>query len=166
MSNEELRERLQAIGHLPWLVGQRHEARHGETVKWIPVAEVAARIRIGLSEAGFWVRANEKSVAEFKPGSPAIFLLPAIEVSVADLKRLLTAGLQAYGLDASIADNFPIAEIVTTALTSNSEYWTKLALEWIQQIPITPSVRAALQDVARNGPTQAIRHSALRRVRD
>jgi hypothetical protein len=121
--------------------------------------------RIGLSEAGLWVTATNNSVAEFRPGSVPLFLWPVLEWQLEEFRSLLKVGLRAKGLRDSIAEEFPWEAIVVTALKDCSEYWTKLALEWIPQIPITPSIRAALQEVARNGPSQAIRHSALQRFR-
>lgn len=92
-------------------------------------------IEIGLSKKGNWVFVKGKLLYECKGAlvTDVIFLLPLLEVKYESLKSLLTNSLEGLNrLD--MYNSFPVRDILITALNSNSEYWIKLALNWLEEI--------------------------------
>lgn len=149
-----------------WLTAQRRGQEGGQLIRWRPVVEVStARVIIGLSDSGRWVRVTSESFVEWTPSIPPVFLLPVLEVEAASFRSLLASGVRAQGLDASVVESFPFNEIIATGLTSGSEYWATLALQWVPETQIVPIVAVALRQLAQSGPTQATRQAARRRVR-
>jgi len=120
-------------------------------------------ISIGLSENGFWVRGDGATVEE-AGGSEAITLLPCIEIPWRELNARLSDGLVRLGFSKELSDTFPIDTLIVTALLSRSEYWTKLALERVQERPATMSLKKALAEAERVAPTQQLRHQATHSV--
>jgi hypothetical protein len=61
----------------------------------------------------------------------------------------------------------PIPQLLKLALSSDSDYWSSLAVEWIGQTGIRGDIRDALVECAhgRRG-TQKSRHAARRILRD
>ena len=165
--DRNLQSELQARKDLPWQTGQRHESSQPALIRWVLVADIpTARLQLGLSEFGRWVRASKTSVSEFEAGSSCVFLLPVLEMKADDIRRVLGEGLRGLGLPEGDAESFPFEDVVLTGLTSGSENWSNLALNWVRQIGVSDRMREALQVLAQNGPTQAIRHASMRILGD
>jgi hypothetical protein len=92
--------------------------------------------------------------------TPCVFLLPVMEVNLAEVRQLLISGLKSIGLSPEFVKLFPFEDIIATGLESHSERWTSLALRWAQQSEASARLRTALGILATNGRTQKLRHSA------
>jgi hypothetical protein len=135
-----------------------------QQVRWIEVARLdlkSVSVTIGLSENGYWVRGDGATI-EVADGGGAITLLPCIEVSWQELKTKLSDGLIQLGLAEELSDTFPIDALIVTALVSRGEYWTRLAMDRIEEKGALSSVRKALAAAERVAPTQQLRHRARR----
>lgn len=162
--NQELKSRLLSeLGKLglPWESGENHDAQGQGTVKWLPIANLTqARVQLGVSSDGFWVRSTPQSIVVFSSETTCVFLLPILEVALDEARRRLEFGLQENGLSALFLNAFPFEDVVATGLGSHSEHWTSLALRWAEQLPKSSKLQHALQTLKANGPTQNIRHAA------
>jgi hypothetical protein len=135
--------------------GQEHQM-----VRWIEVAELPpSQLIIGLSDSGSWVRGGGATV-EIANGPHAISLLPCLECPSERLRQTLGDGLARRGLPDTLAETFPIEDLILAGLKSGSEYWTKLALERVGELGATPATQDALRDASRSAPTQPLRHRA------
>jgi hypothetical protein len=166
--NRELRSRLiSELQHaqLAWQTSPRHDVASRLSVRWFPVANLtAARIQIGLSIDGWWVVPGSQSVTEFTPGTPCVFLLPVLEVSLDGANRALLEGLQQAGLSGDFIALFPFEAVVVCGLESLSQQWARLALIWAEELPASDKLRCALELARTRGPTQEIRHAAQRLI--
>jgi hypothetical protein len=160
---EEVRQKLLAELNqpgLPWQTGQNHAAKD-KPLRWIPVADLTAvRLQLGISAHAWWVVIGPGSVTEFSPGTPCVFLLPVLEVPLEEARQLMKKALSEKGLPKDLIDTFPFEGVVCTGLSSHSERWASLAIEQVKTLPHSPELGAALGALAKNGPTQALRHGA------
>lgn len=146
-----------------WQTSPRHGDSSGADVKWIPIASLApARVELGLSRDGSWVRAVSSSVSELRADELCPFFLPIMEMTLDDVRQLIRDGLVAHGLPMEVEGTFPYEEVVTTGLKSHSEYWVGLALAWAPQIPTSESLMETLGRAVESAPNQRSRHEALK----
>lgn len=162
--NDELHQRLLAelsqLG-LPWETSQNHAANLDNRLRWLPIANlVVVRLSLGISSSAWWVALGPASVTEFKPATSCVFLLPILEISIEEARRVLEEALQAKGLPKDFLKVFPFDRIVTTGLEGHSERWATLALGWARALPESRELRTALEALAADGPTQKLRHAA------
>jgi hypothetical protein len=147
-----------------WKMSQDHDSE-GSIIRWIPIANlVHARIQLGLSSTGLWVRTTPRSVTIFEPQTPCVSLLPVLEVKLNDLRRLLGEALQRVGLSRAFVGTFPFEDVAITGLTSCSEHWSGLALKWVEQLDVSVPLEDGLAALMASGPTQRLRHSAQKLI--
>jgi len=134
--------------------------------RWRPTLIVGAgETRIGVTEGGCWV--VERSAGELVPVAARAYqpLLPILEGSRAAFLPMLEAKVAQAGLPPEVADSFPIGPLIRHGLTCGSDHWERLALEWAAAAPLDAETRDALRWTSVNGRTQAIRHGAIRLLR-
>lgn len=150
---------------LPWEKSQNHDPSERNVISWIPIAALAnARIELGLSSDGSWVRKGSESVIVFESQTDYVFLLPVLEVNLDDLRQILGRGFQGRGLAPEFVQSFPFNEVVATGLESHSEHWVDLALKWAEQLDLSVLVKNALSSCASGGPTQRLRQAAKKLI--
>lgn len=134
--------------------------REPEVVRWIKVAELPlSPLIIGLSDQGYWVRGGGATI-EIADGPQAITLLPCLEYPTPVFRRALGTGLAQRGLPESLDETFPIHDLIIAGLRSGSEVWTRLALERLEEVGATSSIRDALLLAVQSAPTQRLKHRA------
>ncbi len=62
----------------------------------------------------------------------SIPLLPILEQNYEEFFNNLKAALKKVGLPISIISNFPWREIIICGLEQYSDYWARLALQWLE----------------------------------
>jgi hypothetical protein len=135
----------------------------GSVIRWTPIALFeTARLDLGISSNGWWVRATEQTAREFPAGQDCVFLLPILEVAPIEVHQRLLDGLRARGLSEEFVELFPFEDVVVTGLESQSEHWASLALRWAKTIGRSSRVERALAALADSGPTQKLRHAGRR----
>jgi hypothetical protein len=96
----------------------------GSVIRLTPVASLeTARLELGISSEGWWVRTTEESAREFPAGQDCVFLLPILEVTPVEARERLLGGLRAKGMSEEFIDLFPFEEVVATGLEGQSEHW-------------------------------------------
>ncbi len=164
MINEGLQKQLLAlIEELcpQWQAFPRHDTENKAILRWLPVAYIAAaKIQLGISSDAYWVRLTPQGAMEFKSDSSFVFLLPMLEIPFHEVIELIGNGLKQHGLSIKFLKGFPSENIAITGLSSCSEHWADLALNWTEQLPPTSNIQSALQTLAQGGPTQRLRHKA------
>lgn len=89
-------------------------------------------------------------------------MLPALERPRSEFMRDVGERARAAGLDADhVRGMIPEQELLLLGLRMTG-YWATHALRWVAEIELSPSIVAALEELAREGPTQRIRHDAKR----
>ena len=128
-----------------------------QMVRWIEVAELPpSKLIIGLSDSGYWVRGG--ATVEIANGPHAISLLPCLECPSEMFRQALRDSLARRGLPDALEDTFPIDDLIVAGLKSGSEYWTRLALDRVEEVGATPATRDVLRAAPRSAPTQPLRH--------
>jgi hypothetical protein len=92
----------------------------------------------------------------------AVFMLPILELPLDHFRHLVTEALRQHHLTAGFLSVFPFQEVVRTGLESMSEHWAGLALNWARRMDSNDGLRDSLKILAEHGPTQQLRHQALR----
>ncbi|WP_437314749.1 hypothetical protein [Sorangium sp. So ce385] len=132
-------------------------------IRLTPVALLeTARLDLGVSSDGWWVRIGDESAREFSLGKDCVYLLPILEVTPVEARQRLLEGLRAKGISEEFIELFPFEDVVATGLASQSQHWAALALGWVRIIGRSPKVERALAALADSGPTQKLRHEARR----
>ncbi|WP_157907330.1 hypothetical protein [Sorangium cellulosum] len=163
MDTERHRQLVASLTELsiPWRV--LHGPDNGPVIRLTPVASLeTARLDLGISSDGWWVRIGEKSASEFPLGHECVFLLPILEVTPVEARQRLLEGLQIKGIPEEFIELFPFEDVVATGLASESLRWASLALDWAKLIERSPKVAQALAALADSGPTQKLRHEGRR----
>jgi hypothetical protein len=120
--------------------------------QWIRVADLTGKgIYVGISKDGCWVREWHGQIVKLTSlslqGSPFMGLLPWLEKPLGEVKSVMRNGLEAVGLPISLTETFPYEGIVQMALFFQSDYWVRLALDWLTQIPLTEEIVTLLTEV-------------------
>ena len=143
--------------NLSWSVRPRHGEGEGSSLRYVQIGELAdARMQIGLSEDGDWVRIGQASVAVYRAGSP--IFLPVLIMRFSEVRRILLKGIRSIGVSKAIEEIFPFEQLVTVGMGSGSEYWVRFALDRVLELPPSMTLLAALIDSSERAPTQQLRH--------
>lgn len=120
-------------------------------------------MEIGVSKNDNWVfiKGNQRYEYEGDSEADIIFLLPLLEINYDSLNSLVTNSLEGLNTP-DLYSSFPVRAILITALNSNSEYWIKLAFNWLDEIGDS---KFCYQEVFRissdKNMSQKTRHQAL-----
>ncbi len=145
--------------NLRWFCSPKYGAGEASSLQWIPVGELAeARMRIGLSEDGEWVRIEPASVAVFRDSGP--LFLPVLAMRFNEIREILREGIQAMGIPEAIEETFPFEDVVLLGLESGSEYWVRLATDRVLKLLPSARIIESLVDSSERAPTQQLRHRA------
>lgn len=114
----------------------------------------AFQIRVDLPlyeevEGRWFALAKNGNKSELETFPTAFF--PLLEISI---KKLMEAHPN--------AKNFPFVILLVHAAASTSSYWQKLALDRIEEMSLMEECVSVLNDLARAGLSQGIRHKAKR----
>ncbi len=96
-----------------------------------------------------------------------VALLPLLRLPYREVLSELPKALSDFGVSREEADLVSLSALVVFALRSSSEFWARLAIEWLSLgFPITPQIREAGDEMieAKRG-TQRMRHDLFRILR-
>jgi hypothetical protein len=152
-------KRILAERNVDWNSGPLR-GNEDQTIRWIKVGYIpSANLTLGLSDTGHWVRGGGATI-EVAKSALAITLLPCLEVPVEEFRQVLRKGLCDLGLPCELEEMFPYSDMVVAGLTSRSDYWTKLALDRVEDGVRNQQVENALRSASAFAATQKLRHRA------
>lgn len=118
---------------------------------------------VGISQQSLWVyETREGDLVAL--GHQHLFMVTILELGDA-LKPLLIRGLEAQGLETSLANTFPSHIGVRMGLTWPTDYWQGLAVQWVERDGSEAEFFPELEALVTKGGTQRIRHVARRLAR-
>lgn len=129
--------------------------------RYFPV-ESLGNIQLYLDDNASWGVSkidSEDIVSVANPSFP-VFCLPLLETDFLAFKKKIISALELLSNDAiNKFKSFPLREVMLTALSSESDYWPKLALEWVpyMDVDVKPVILALSKDKRHS---QEIRHRA------
>ena len=124
----------------------------------------ASRVQVGLTQDSHWVCETRDGRLEDLGKQTQLFMVTILEFK-GELAPALVQGLEACGLDPSLAATFPADVGVQLGLTWDSDYWQELAVQWVEREASEKQFLPELQRLAVEGRTQRIRHTARRLAR-
>lgn len=131
-----------------------------KNVNWLPIAKLCeGRFLLGLTFQG-WARSTESFVQVISDETAFVFFLPLLEEFPDVVREKMIEGLKCYNLSEVFVMLFPFEQIIVAGLRSQSEYWSRLALEWVLSVPGSSNLEVELKALSKTGHTQQIRHSA------
>lgn len=142
----------------------------GVPVKWCPLVEFGEpRRALGFTTDGSWtwgmLDSNGQDVFEVGELS-TIGLLPLTEVPLPLVRSAARASAQRLGVsNSAIVKNLPIAEIISAALATRSDYWVNLVVRWLDDQPPSEQLLAAVESAAIDQRLSQSNRHALRRWR-
>lgn len=91
-----------------------------------------------------------------------VWLLPLLEKPEREAAQELTRSVKILGEKYTLPSNIALQPLVVTALTSHSDYWSGLALTWLEDgFPLDPELTTLLAHSAENRTlSQSRRHRA------
>jgi hypothetical protein len=104
------------------------------------------------ADGRLWIVGSHGSSREIDPVAP-IGLLPIFECDPS-------------AIPTEILDTLPIEQVLLLALERGSDYWPRLAVEWLAATGLTPALKPALEEFAHSQRgSQNTRHRARRLLR-
>lgn len=120
----------------------------------------AQECEIAVAE-GTWVVVSKEQVLPLTDARGLVALLPLLEQPYEKVRNELQHQLEHKNLPIRLVDTFPFGAIVKTALGWPTEYWIRLALEWLPQLGGGEAYQSLLKElVGRKGLSQQVRHKA------
>jgi hypothetical protein len=138
-----------------------------EPTGWLPVIHLGGDRWVGLvGLAELFVGSRNGAVRRVERDAPT-GLLPLLERPRAVVKAEIDEWEATYGAGLGVSGRIiPLDAVVLHALTSGSEYWAGLAIEWVDAMPETQGVVEALDAlVTARWASQSLRHGARRALR-
>jgi hypothetical protein len=135
------------------------EGRSG-IVEWWPVLQdQATGLWLGITRTGEWLHETKSGHVVFAAENKMVPLYPYLERSIERVRSQLIPKLGAISWPAE----FPFEALALAALTARNQYWSGLAVGWIEQGLVTDALMAALGDVDESGwGSQEFRHRVKR----
>jgi hypothetical protein len=165
MSIEKLKQELSLISSDNWMILPSHNSNCIENVKWLPLLKISDENYLGIVEEGFWAKYSGMSVTVFESKTPLVFLLPCLEIKYDTFLKMLENGLSMLKLSKELSNTFPSSDLVCMGLNMDSDYWSKLALEWAEKLYIDERLSECLSFTIKSGITQEIRQKAKKLLR-
>ncbi|QLG10671.1 hypothetical protein HLB42_07735 [Deinococcus sp. D7000] len=120
---------------------------------------------VGVQD-NIWAVKNREGTSVALPAYVAPGLVTLLERAPADFAAELKTLLQDRGLDAQLAESFPLVIVLRLGLEwpggGSAEHWQGLALHWVETLQCADKVISALEVTAINGRTQRHRQRAKR----
>ncbi|MBI2395982.1 MAG: hypothetical protein HYV09_40845 [Deltaproteobacteria bacterium] len=131
----------------------------------IAVADFArARCRISL-DGGVWSAERDATLFRVDGEKAMLPFVACLEEDAREVQAALRKGLERAGLSPELEASFPYAAIADVGL-SMSAYWIDRALDWIEVVGASPTIRSRLEEiVAAKRGTQRQRQRARRLLR-
>lgn len=145
-----------------WRQSPLHESEPPGQVKWMPLLNLPLNEdALGISDEGSWVRESRGAILRADKGKNLVFLLPALEIPLTEFQMLIQRSLANGGIPQEVLQTFPFFQVTILGLSSTSEHWTQLAINWCESLPLDQSLIRALLAVAKSDSLpQRIRHRA------
>ncbi len=103
-----------------------------QLIRWLPIIDISrAGYYSGLAAEGFWVCETRDKLLRLKRENSFV-LLPILEWNSEEFLKELENSLKQVGLPTSMTTVFPVLEGVIGGLEQQSDYWAKLALNWLE----------------------------------
>ena len=135
---------------------------------WLPVAWVfGENYCLGLSRSGYWVFEFDNQINLLTDKTIDMRgLLPCLKKAYYELIDLLEQGLKQKNLPTELAHTFPYQTLALFALKNKSDFWSSLALNWLNYIQIGKEVTVELEKVsASSWATQSTKQKASKLLR-
>ncbi|HJV73051.1 MAG TPA: hypothetical protein VJ654_02415 [Noviherbaspirillum sp.] len=89
-------------------------------------------------------------------------LLPLLEFEHDEVRDMVENGVMQSGLAPAAAKEFPYSELITYALSWETDYWPGDAIKWLERgFPLNQETATALRHLVEDGRRgQRLRHSA------
>lgn len=130
------------------------------SARWTPFVVLDANAWLGLFDSSLFVGTEAEPQRALDMDDP-IGMLPLLARPAPEVKAEIAASEERLGLvSGELAARVPISRLLHTAVAAKSDYWTGLALAWVESraIPATPN---ALEAIARaTWASQKTRHHA------
>jgi len=96
-----------------------------------------------------------------------VWLLPLLEKSYGTVKQNLSVAVSTLGIKSSIPEEISLSQLLVTALESDSEYWSQLAIKWLDDgFPVDQKLsELLLQCSSQKVLSQSFRRKAFRIAR-
>jgi len=99
-----------------------------------------------VTSNGKWGMCRDDRFLAFTSIESVMPLLPLLELSYVDVEELICGGLKRHKIDIRVMDSFPYEYLLCCALTWPTDYWTSLALSWLEEgCPTTKEILACLE---------------------
>ncbi|HWJ29473.1 MAG TPA: hypothetical protein VNS32_23240 [Flavisolibacter sp.] len=125
-------------------------------------------IKIGVTIENSWIirKGDHFLDLRFDSISNTIFWLPILEIDYNEFTETLKGALETLkrkDLIPKLLDSLPINEMLNIALLSDSKYWVKLAMEWVDKIPDKNIFANALERICKDKKySQKLRHASMK----
>ncbi|WP_162958850.1 hypothetical protein [Nocardia yunnanensis] len=133
--------------------------------EWIPVIRYQSGLWLGVSDGELHIGTEHEPT---KPIDHAnlVGLLPLLELDRDQVMSTIGRKEREAGLAVgTISDLISLKSILRTAISMRSEYWTELALDWVEILPNDQELSDALTGlVTANWASQKVRHRAKRKL--
>lgn len=134
-------------------------------IRWLPIIDInRTGYHLGLAVEGFWVCETHDDLLKLEKERYFV-LLPMLERQFEEFWQELENSFKQVGLPTSIMTAFPVLEGVIGGLEQESDYWAKLALNWLESCPELQTIQLIpiLEQVTlAKWASQAARHRSKR----
>lgn len=151
--NEVLRQHdritalIEALEDITWEESQLHNSN--SLIFWLPVTSILSEdYWLGLSKSGYWVSELDNHVNLINEKADMRSLLPCLKKTYYELVDLLEQGLKQKKLPLELVQTFPSQTLLLFALKSKSDFWSGLALDWLNHININNEITVELENVS------------------
>jgi hypothetical protein len=107
-------------------------------IKWLPVIDLTGQGNyLGITETDTWVLSSSEGLKPIDNQDRFIAILSLLEKEYPSLIEELKLFEESINQEIDIISIFPFSEIVIAGLEHTGEYWTNLAINWIEYLDDT-----------------------------
>ena len=130
-----------------------------------PVFSVIKEVVFSINSDNKWVKITSSGKESFIDGSYDMSLLTLLEQPYSDLRCEIKQALSERRIGESLINTFPFNLVILSGLKSGSEYWIRLALNWLEEDKslIVDEISSILKSIPSNKKyPQKIRNIAIK----
>lgn len=138
-----------------------------EILLWYPITYIVdENRRLGVTKSGFWAIEVEQQIKLLNRTTAMRDLLPCLETEYCNIASQVEEGLIRANLPTELFSTFPSQALIVFALSSQSNFWTDLALDWLNGIKIDEKIAMELEKIVSNsGFSQKTRQKASKHLK-
>lgn len=120
-------------------------------------------INVLISDKGCWCFVRDNDLFDVCSEHSLMPILPILEVGCELFKEKIEKSLNAQNISLELVNTFPVSAFISTAIKIESDYWSKLSIDWLKCYRINDDIKSDLQNII-NAPwaSQQTRHMAKR----